>query len=64
MIEFINQEDYKYIRALGALYYRLTEPSHKEIYKVLEPILADFRRLAIKKSDGKIEIIHMDEFID
>lgn len=32
VLEFINQTDHKYIRALGALYFRMTCPSHSRIY--------------------------------
>lgn len=63
VIEFIKQEDYKYARALGAYYLRLVGES-VEIYKYLEPLYNDFRKLKQQDTTGKFSIIRMDEFID
>ncbi|KRX20905.1 Pre-mRNA-splicing factor 38A [Trichinella nelsoni] len=63
VIEFIRQEDSKYIRALGALYLRMTF-SYVEVYKYLEPLLNDYRKLRWINKQGKFELIHMDEFVD
>ncbi|KAM7542637.1 hypothetical protein Aperf_G00000007974 [Anoplocephala perfoliata] len=63
VIEFIKQEDYKYARALGAFYLRLIGES-VEIYKYLEALYNDFRKLKQQDTAGKFSIIHMDEFID
>ena len=37
--------------------------NHKQIYEKLEPMLSDYRRMAIRSSQG-YQIIHMDEFVD
>uniref|UniRef100_A0A915L7D2 Pre-mRNA-splicing factor 38 n=1 Tax=Romanomermis culicivorax TaxID=13658 RepID=A0A915L7D2_ROMCU len=63
IIEFIRQEDAKYLRALGAYYLRLTGTSI-EIYKYLEPLYNDYRKLRFMNREGKFELLHMDEFID
>ncbi|VDN59077.1 unnamed protein product [Dracunculus medinensis] len=63
IVEFIRQEEYKYIRALGAIYLRITFSSI-EVYKYLEPLYNDYRKLRVMNKDGRFEIIHMDEFID
>jgi pre-mRNA-splicing factor 38A len=63
VIEFINNEDFKYIRALGALYWRLTAKG-ADIYLYLEPFYNDFRKLKLQKEDGSFHIIYMDEFIE
>ncbi|KAL3318898.1 Pre-mRNA-splicing factor 38A [Cichlidogyrus casuarinus] len=63
IMEFIRQEDYKYARALGAFYLRLVGDSI-EIYKYLETLYNDFRRLKFQDKEGKISLIHMDELID
>lgn len=42
--EYLRQEDFKYIRVLGAFYLRLVG-SPKEIYERLEPLLLDGRKL-------------------
>ncbi|KAJ3050703.1 hypothetical protein HK097_008309 [Rhizophlyctis rosea] len=60
---YIQNEDYKYLRALGAFYLRLTGTSH-EIYSYLEPLYADSRKLRRRLNSGAFELFHMDEFID
>ena len=58
---FIQQEDFKYVRALGALYLRLTGRP-QDIYEELEPLYRDYRKLRFRRwSDWSM--IHMDEFI-
>ncbi|CAP28917.1 Protein CBG09713 [Caenorhabditis briggsae] len=63
VLEFIQQEEFKYIRALGAMYLRLTFDS-TEIYKYLEPLYNDFRKLRFMNKMGRFEAIYMDDFID
>ncbi|CAG8570186.1 8790_t:CDS:2 [Funneliformis caledonium] len=63
VLEFIRNEDYKYLRALGAFYLRLVGNS-LEIYQTLEPLLNDYRKLRKRTNDGDFEIVCMDEFID
>ncbi|KAF9544049.1 hypothetical protein EC957_012435 [Mortierella hygrophila] len=52
----------KYLRALGAFYLRLVGKP-VDIYKNLEPLLVDGRKLR-KRGNSGYSIIHMDEFID
>ncbi|VDP89577.1 unnamed protein product [Echinostoma caproni] len=63
VIEFIKQEPYKYARALGAFYLRLVGES-VEIYKYLETLYNDFRRLKFQDRNGNFSLIYMDDFID
>lgn len=63
IVEFIKNEEFKYVRALGALYMRLTGSS-LDCYKYLEPLFNDSRKLRIQNKQGVFEVIHMDEFID
>ncbi|CAD1469510.1 unnamed protein product [Heterotrigona itama] len=63
IVEFIKNEEFKYVRALGALYMRLTGSS-LDCYKYLEPLFNDNRKLRRQNKQGKFELIHMDEFID
>lgn len=54
--------EFKYLRALAAFYIRLAwEPV--EIYKTLEPLLADYRKLKRRMRDGFI-LTHVDQFVD
>lgn len=63
VIEFIKQEPYKYARALGAFYLRLVGES-VEIYKYLETLYNDFRKLKFQDKAGNFSLIYMDDFID
>jgi pre-mRNA-splicing factor 38A len=63
VIEFIKNEEFKYVRALGAFYLRLTA-SAVDCYKYLEPLYNDYRKLRRQNRAGHYEIVHMDEFID
>ncbi|CAJ0929867.1 unnamed protein product, partial [Mesorhabditis belari] len=63
VMEFIKQDEFKYIRALGALYLRMAFPS-LDIYNYLEPLYSDFRKLRIMNHMGRFELMHMDDFID
>ncbi|KAK5445241.1 hypothetical protein LTS15_010332 [Exophiala xenobiotica] len=55
-------EEWKYLRALAAFYVRLTFDA-AEIYKTLEPILEDSRKLRQRRKESYI-LVHMDEFVD
>lgn len=63
VVEFIKNEEFKYVRALGAFYLRLTGTS-VDCYKYLEPLYNDNRKLRHQNRAGQFEIIHMDEYID
>lgn len=63
VVEFIKNEEFKYVRALGAFYLRLTGTS-VDCYKYLEPLYNDNRKLRHQNRAGNFEIIHMDEYID
>lgn len=63
IVEFIRNEDFKYVRCLGAFYMRITGTS-LDCYKYLEPLLNDFRKIKMQKRDGVFAITHVDEFID
>lgn len=62
VIEFIRNEDFKYVRALGALYMRLIATAG-ELYKYLEPLYIDYRKMKRMTKDAKYQLVHMDEFI-
>lgn len=63
VVEFIKNEEFKYVRALGAFYLRLTG-SALDCYKYLEPLYIDNRKLRRQNRGGQYEIVYMDEFID
>jgi pre-mRNA-splicing factor 38A len=53
---------FKYLRALAAFYIRLTWKS-EDIYKTLEPLLSDYRKLRRRVGD-EVVLTFMDQFID
>ncbi|KAJ8306123.1 hypothetical protein KUTeg_016668 [Tegillarca granosa] len=63
VVEFIRNENFKYVRALGATYMRLVGTSI-DCYKYLEPLYYDYRKMKKQNKDGGFVLIHMDEFID
>ncbi|KAL3493193.1 PRP38 family-domain-containing protein [Aspergillus germanicus] len=57
-----HRGDFKYLRALAAFYVRLTwEPV--EVYKTLEPLLLDYRKLKRRVRDSFV-LTYMDQFVD
>ncbi|KAG9565978.1 PRP38-domain-containing protein, partial [Aureobasidium melanogenum] len=62
ILHYLQQEDWKYLRALAAFYIRLTwEP--KDIYETLEAYLSDYRKLKRRTRDA-YTLSHIDQFID
>ncbi|OWY90501.1 Pre-mRNA-splicing factor 38A [Phytophthora megakarya] len=60
--EFVQNDDYKYVTVLGAVYLRLVGKS-LEIYTLLEPLLSDYRKIRRRTVMGW-EITHVDEVVD
>ncbi|XP_037065907.1 pre-mRNA-splicing factor 38A-like [Peromyscus leucopus] len=63
IVEFIKNEDFKYVRMLGALYMRLTGTAI-DCYKYLEPLYNDYRKIKSQNRNGEFELMRVDEFID
>jgi pre-mRNA-splicing factor 38A len=61
--EYLNNEGFKYLTALSAFYIRLTCKA-VDVYKRLEPLFNDYRKLRVRNADGSYGIIYMDEFIE
>ena len=64
ILEYLKSggEEWKYLRGLAAFYARLTfDPA--DIYKTLEPLLEDSRKLRQRRREEYV-LIHMDEFVD
>ena len=62
VLEYIGADEHKYLKLLGALYYRFVFPSAK-VYKILEPLLTDFRRIRVRQRDGTFTLKRFDELI-
>ena len=63
MLEYLRQEQFKYLSALAAFYIRLTFEA-KEVYGILEPLLGDWRKLRRRTRDGGYALTYMDQFAD
>jgi len=62
VLELVRNADFKYVRALGAFYLRLTgRPA--DIYDNLEPLYEDYRPLR-RRDATEWNLITMDEFVD
>eukprot|EP01012_Entosiphon_sulcatum_P043971 TRINITY_DN58446_c0_g1_i1.p1 TRINITY_DN58446_c0_g1~~TRINITY_DN58446_c0_g1_i1.p1 ORF type:complete len:211 (-),score=51.60 TRINITY_DN58446_c0_g1_i1:104-736(-) len=62
IVEFIKNDDYKYVRILGAFYMRLVGRA-VDVYQYLEPLLNDYRKIRYRKEDGKFMVKHVDEVV-
>lgn len=62
VLEYLRFDEFKYLRALTAMYVRLTFSS-LEVYETLEPMLNDYRKLRFRNMSGSYHITYMDEFI-
>ena len=63
ILEYLGQEDFKYLTALAAFYVRLTFDA-KEVYTTLEPLLGDWRKLRRRTREGGYALTYLDQFID
>ena len=63
VLEYLAAEDLKYLRALAAMYIRMTFPAI-EVFELLEPLLNDYRKLRYRDTAGQYSLSHMDEFVD
>lgn len=59
---FLEQDDFKYLKALGCFYLRLTGRP-QEIYQMIDPLYANHSKLRYRDVN-EWKLIHMDEFID
>lgn len=63
ILEYLAAEEFKYLRALAAMYVRLTFRA-VDVYETLEPLLNDSRKLRWRDMSGAYRLSHMDEFVD
>ncbi|CCM02913.1 uncharacterized protein FIBRA_05027 [Fibroporia radiculosa] len=62
LLEYLRADEFKYMRALAAIYIRMTFTSI-DVYEILEPLLKDYRKLRYRGMNG-YSLTHMDEFVD
>ena len=63
VLELLRNEEQKYLRALAALYVRVAWKA-VDVYKHLECILKDYRKLRRRLMNGTWSITCMDEFVE
>ncbi|RSH77349.1 uncharacterized protein EHS24_003309 [Apiotrichum porosum] len=54
LFEYLLAEEFKYLRALAVIYIRLTFRS-MEVFQILEPLMADYRKLRYREPGGDSE---------
>ncbi|GAB1517224.1 hypothetical protein RhiTH_000268 [Rhizoctonia solani] len=59
LIEYLMVDEFKYLRALAAMYIRMTFPP-VEVYELLEPLLKDYRKLRLRNM-AKREVLEETE---
>ena len=64
ILEYLHQKDFKYLTALAAFYVRLTFEPAEDVYKTLEPLLGDYRKLRRRTRDGGYSLTYIDQFVD
>jgi len=60
LIEYLQAEEFKYLRALAAMYVRMTFHA-MDVYELLEPLLKDYRKLRTRHMGG-YSLTFIDEF--
>ncbi|KAI8619304.1 PRP38 family-domain-containing protein [Chytriomyces sp. MP71] len=60
---YLEQDHFKYLKALAAFYLRLTFRSI-DVYNYLEPLLLDKTKLRMRDAQGNYYLSYMDEFAD
>ncbi|MCJ1420995.1 hypothetical protein MMC32_007357 [Xylographa parallela] len=63
VLEYLHQEDFKYLSALAAFYVRLTFEA-VDVYRTLEPLLGDYRKIRRRTREGGYLLTFMDQFVD
>jgi len=63
LLKYIEQSEYKYLRALGAFVWRLVA-SPKQVFETLEPLYNDYRKIRVRQPDSSFVRSHMDEYIE
>lgn len=61
LIEYLQADEFKYMRALAAMYIRMTFRA-VEVYEILEPLMKDYRKLRYRDMAG-YSLVYFDEYI-
>lgn len=61
--EFFAQSHFKYSTALSCCYLRITGDAF-DIYSTLEPLLADYRKVIVRRGGGEFELTNVDVVVE
>lgn len=61
---YLEQREFVYVRLLAAVHARVALRSGALVYRLLDPLYADYRRVRVRAADGTVTEEHVDEFID
>lgn len=61
--EYLHNPDYKYLTAIAAFYVRLAAKP-KDVYKLLEPLYEDYRKICVRGVDGSFTVSYMDVYVN
>lgn len=64
LMELIRQEDFKYLRVLVLFYWRLVGSPATRVYTVLEPYLADRRKIRVRLANGTFSLDFVDNLVN
>ncbi|KZP29921.1 PRP38-domain-containing protein [Athelia psychrophila] len=62
LVEYLQADEFKYLRAVAAFYVRLTFRA-VDVYEILEPLLKDYRKIRYRDMAG-YTLTYMDEFVN
>ena len=62
LLEYLHQKDFKYLTVLAAMYVRLVSQP-LVVWKHLEPLLNDYRKIVVRRKDGSYYLTHVDTIV-
>ncbi|KIY47474.1 PRP38-domain-containing protein [Fistulina hepatica ATCC 64428] len=62
LVEYLQADEFKYLRALSAMYVRMTFRA-VDVYELLEPLMKDYKKLRVRNTAG-YSLTYFDEFVD
>ena len=64
ILDLLIDDSFKYVRLLAVFYIRLVCTNHIDIYRYLEPLYNDYRKIRVQNSKGKFELTTVDQIIE
>jgi pre-mRNA-splicing factor 38A len=61
--EFFDQSHFKYATLVAAFYLRVVGDA-QDVFDTLEEMLADYRKIVVRRNSGEFELTHIDQVVD